>query len=110
MEDTLEKILRLLHPFMPYITEEIWHHLPGTGRSLLEADWPEFPESWLNDEAEDTMKFLQDIISEIRTIRTENRIPVKDKVNPLAGRRPAQPVGGQTPSGSHQASGRSGEH
>ncbi len=81
MEDTLEKILRLLHPFMPFLTEEIWHHLPGSGRSLLEAEWPEFPESWLDEEAEQTMKFLQDIISEIRTIRAENRIPVKDKVN-----------------------------
>jgi len=81
MEDTLEKILRLLHPFMPYITEEIWHHLPGSGRSLLEAEWPEFPEAWLDDAAESTMKFLQDIISEVRTIRAENRIPVKDRVN-----------------------------
>jgi len=81
MEDTLEKILRLLHPFMPYITEEIWHHLPGSGRSLLEAEWPEFPEAWLDEAAESTMKFLQDIISEVRTIRAENRIPVKDRVN-----------------------------
>lgn len=93
MENTLEKILRLLHPFMPYITEEIWHHLPGSGRSLLEAEWPEFPESWLDEEAEQTMKFLQDIISEIRTIRAENRIPVKDKVNLwLAGGRRSRSV------------------
>ncbi|MCR4395278.1 MAG: valine--tRNA ligase [Candidatus Saccharicenans sp.] len=81
MEETLEKIMRLLHPFMPFITEEIWHHLPGSGRSLLEADWPQFPESWLDEGAEVTMKFLQEIISEVRTIRAENRIPVKEKVN-----------------------------
>lgn len=81
IEETLEKIMRLLHPFMPFITEEIWHHLPGSGRSLLEAEWPEFPDNWLDEEAEGTMKFLQEIISEVRTIRAENRIPVKEKVN-----------------------------
>jgi len=84
MEDSLEKIMRLLHPFMPFmpfITEEIWHHLPGSGRSLLEAEWPELPDSWLDEEAESTMKFLQEIISEVRTIRAENRTPVKEKVN-----------------------------
>lgn len=81
MEDSLEKIMRLLHPFMPFITEEIWHHLPGSGRSLLEAEWPQFPDSWLDEGAESTMNFLQEIISEARTIRAENRIPVKEKVN-----------------------------
>lgn len=48
---------------------------------MLEAEWPEFPATWLDDEAEATMKFLQDVISEVRTIRAENRVPVKDKVN-----------------------------
>ncbi|MDY0231029.1 MAG: valine--tRNA ligase [Candidatus Saccharicenans sp.] len=81
MEDILKKILGLLHPFMPYITEEIWHHLPGTGRSLLESSWPEPPADWLDVEAEITMNFLQVIISEIRTIRAENRLPLKEKVN-----------------------------
>ncbi len=93
MEDTLEKILRLLHPFMPYITEEIWHHLPGSGRSLLEAEWPEFPPDWLDDGAEATMKFLQEVISEVRTIRAENRVPVKDRVSLwLAGGKPSRMV------------------
>jgi valyl-tRNA synthetase len=81
MEDTLKKILGLLHPFMPYITEEIWHHLPSTERSLLESSWPEPPADWLDEEAETTMNFLQEIISEIRTIRAENRLPLKEKVN-----------------------------
>jgi valyl-tRNA synthetase len=81
MEDALKKILGLLHPFMPYITEEIWHHLPGTGGSLLESEWPEPPADWLDEGAETTMNFLQEIISEVRTIRAENRLPVKEKVN-----------------------------
>lgn len=81
MEETLETILRLLHPFMPFITEEIWHHLPEAGRSLLEAQWPEPQPGWIDEEAEATMKFLQDIISEVRTIRAENKIPVPEKVD-----------------------------
>lgn len=81
MEDTLEKILRLLHPFMPFITEEIWHHLPDTGKSLLNTNWPEPQPDWLDEEAESAMKFLQEVISEVRTIRAENRLPVKEKVN-----------------------------
>lgn len=81
MEDTLDKILKLLHPFMPFITEEIWHHLPASGLSLLTESWPEANRRWLDEEAEETMRFLQALISEIRTIRAENQLPVKEKVN-----------------------------
>jgi valyl-tRNA synthetase len=81
MEDCLEKILRLLHPFMPFITEEIWHHLPESGKSLVTATWPEPEAGWLDEEAESVMKLLQEIISEARTIRAENHLPVKEKVN-----------------------------
>nr|MBP7870178.1 valine--tRNA ligase [Candidatus Saccharicenans sp.] len=81
MEDTLDKILKLLHPFMPFITEEIWHHLPESGLSLLTESWPEANRRWLDEEAEETMRFLQALISEIRTIRAENQLPVKEKVN-----------------------------
>jgi len=81
MEDILEKILHLLHPFMPFITEEIWHHLPDTGKSLVATQWPEPESGWLDEKAESAMKLLQDIISEVRTIRAENRLSVKEKVN-----------------------------
>jgi len=87
MEDTLDKILKLLHPFMPFITEEIWHHLPQSGLSLLTESWPEANEGWLDEEAEATMKFLQELISETRTIRAKNQLPVKEKVNLWIGDR-----------------------
>lgn len=95
MEETLETIMRLLHPFMPFITEEIWHHLPETGRSLLEASWPEPRPEWVDEEAEAAMKFLQEIISEVRTIRAENKIPPAEKVDLwiAEGRRSQQLVG-----------------
>jgi len=81
MVETLDQILRLLHPFMPFITEEIWHHLPGSGLSLLTESWPVAEEQWLDEEAEETMKFLQELISEVRRIRADNQLPVKEKVN-----------------------------
>jgi len=81
MQDTLTQILKLLHPFMPFITEELWHHLPGSGLSLLAETWPVADRRWLDEEAEETMKFLQELISEVRRIRAENELPVREKVN-----------------------------
>ncbi|HOM94675.1 MAG TPA: valine--tRNA ligase [Candidatus Saccharicenans sp.] len=81
MENTLDQILKLLHPFMPFITEEIWHHLPASGLSLLTESWPVADQQWLDEEAEETMKFLQELISEVRRIRAENQLPVREKVN-----------------------------
>jgi len=79
--ETLDRILRLLHPFMPFITEEIWQHLPLSQKSLAVASFPETEKSPRNEEAEANMELLQKVIVEVRTIRAENRIPPRDKVN-----------------------------
>jgi valyl-tRNA synthetase len=76
---TLDQILRLLHPFMPFITEEIWHHLPSPGKSLVTASFPEARADLKDAEAEAEMKLIQEIIVETRTIKAENRIPPKEK-------------------------------
>lgn len=75
---TLEKALRLLHPFMPFVTEEIWQHLraawPGSdawGESLMIAPWPQAGESQQDDEAEANMILLMDLIRQIRNARAE---------------------------------------
>jgi valyl-tRNA synthetase len=81
LTDTLDQILRLLHPFMPFITEEIWQHLPGTGRSITIAPFPAGREDWRDAGAEETMTLLQEVIIETRTIRTENKIRPKTKVD-----------------------------
>jgi valyl-tRNA synthetase len=78
---TLDQILRLLHPFMPFITEEIWQHLPSSRRSLAVASFPEADHRLKDEEAEAEMKVLQDVIIEARTVRAENRIPPKAKVS-----------------------------
>jgi len=67
----LETSLRLLHPFMPFITEEIWHKLPTEGNSLMNAPFPEFDVSEHNPEIEQTMNLVMDIITGIRNIRGE---------------------------------------
>ncbi|MGB9006711.1 MAG: valine--tRNA ligase [Candidatus Aminicenantales bacterium] len=89
LESTLDHILKLHHPFMPFITEEIWHHLPGAGRSLALAEFPAPRPEWKDEAVEAEMKALQEIIVQTRTIRTENKIPPHRKVGlwlrPLPG-------------------------
>ncbi|MTI58707.1 MAG: valine--tRNA ligase [Firmicutes bacterium] len=70
----LEKILRLLHPVMPFITEEIWQQLPGTGESIMIAPWPEIEQGVIIDEIEDKMALIMDVIKSIRNIRNEMKV------------------------------------
>ncbi len=80
LAETLDHILRLLHPFMPYITEEIWKHLPSSGKSLMIASFPQEDKNLKDKKAEKEMKRLQEAIVGVRTIRAENRIPPKQKI------------------------------
>lgn len=70
----LEDILKLLHPFMPYITEEIWAHLPGTSEKLIVASWPAVDEDMDYSEAVNAMEFTMDCIKSIRNIRAEMNV------------------------------------
>lgn len=76
----LDHTMRLLHPFMPFVTEEIWQHLPHEGESITVAPWPQVrPE--FNFEAEaGQMKLLVDIIRSVRNIRAEVNTPMSKKV------------------------------
>ncbi|NIM91215.1 MAG: valine--tRNA ligase [Candidatus Aminicenantes bacterium] len=78
--ESLDLILKLLHPFMPFITEEIWQHLPSAQKSLAVAPFPESNKSLRDEKAEGEMELLQQAIVEVRTIRAENRIPPRAKV------------------------------
>jgi len=78
--ETLDQILRLLHPFIPFITEEIWQNLPSSGESLVTASFPEARQDLINENVESEMEFLQDAIIGIRTIRAENKIPPKQEL------------------------------
>lgn len=66
----LEQTLALLHPIIPFVTEEIWSHLPGERAYLMLAPFPEPSSSWDDAQAEEEMKLLMEVISGLRTIRT----------------------------------------
>jgi valyl-tRNA synthetase len=67
----LEASLRLLHPFMPFITEEIWQKLPVAGESIMVAPFPEFDASGHAPEVEFSMGLVMDVIAGVRNIRGE---------------------------------------
>ena len=74
----LEHTLRLLHPFMPFITEEIWQHIPHEGKSIMVADWPTGEEAKLDDASEVEMTTIMETIKAIRNMRAEvNAAPSK---------------------------------
>ncbi len=78
-QHTLVTVLRgtmeLLHPFMPFITEEIWQHLPHQGETIMLQPWPEYNAELRNLDAENAMALLMDTITEIRRIRGEMKVP-----------------------------------
>jgi len=72
----LERTLRLLHPVMPFVTEEIWQALPHDGPSIMIAPWPVADRSDLSDRAETSMGTLMEVIRAIRNIRAEMNVPL----------------------------------
>jgi len=78
---TLDQILRLLHPFMPYVTEEIWQHLPVSDKSLALAPFPVSDSRSIDKDSETIMRILQDAIVEVRTLKAENVIPLRERIN-----------------------------
>jgi valyl-tRNA synthetase len=76
----LEKYLKLLHPFMPFITEAIWQNITHKGESIMTESFPEFDPEKVDKEAEDKVGMVFDVISEIRKIRSELKISPADRV------------------------------
>src|SRR5204862_3616776 len=75
----LDTILKLLHPVMPFITEELWAKTAEYGRPreqlLISSLWPVLPETYADAEAESEIGWLVDLITEVRTIRAEMNVP-----------------------------------
>ena len=75
LAEVLERTLRLLHPIIPFITEEIWQKLPNRkGESIMMAEWPRPQDGWDDPEAEAEFEALMDMIGGIRNIRGELNI------------------------------------
>lgn len=70
----LKNILKLLHPFMPFITEEIWQHLPGNDTPLILSSWPVYKDELNFLEAEESIEFIKSGIKGIRNARAEMNI------------------------------------
>ncbi len=73
----LDAALRLLHPFMPFITEELWHQLPqrAGAKSIALDAFPEARREWKKEEALEQFSLVQDVIKELRNIRAEMKLP-----------------------------------
>jgi valyl-tRNA synthetase len=77
----LDRTLRLLHPFMPFLTEEIWQHLPHeAGETITLAAWPSYDAKFEAEEAVKEMSLLMDVIRAVRNIRAEVNVPPGKKV------------------------------
>ena len=79
----LENILKLLHPFMPYITEEIWQALPNREAALIVSKWPEYKEELVFEKEEKATEYIENAIREIRNARSEMNIENSKKSNTL---------------------------
>jgi valyl-tRNA synthetase len=75
-----ESALRLLHPFMPFITEELWQSIPHNGESIVIAPYPEMESDPRDEKSESEMEIVQDIITKVRNIRSEMNVDSKQTV------------------------------
>lgn len=76
----LDRTLRLIHPFMPFISEEIWQHLPHRGESITVAEWPQYDAALEAPDAVQEMNLLIDVIRAVRNIRSEVNVPMSKKI------------------------------
>ena len=80
---TLDQILRLLHPIMPFVTEEIWSKIPREGTSLVVADYPVAHPEFDDHTAADGMAVLMELIRSVRNIRSEVNTPLSKPITLL---------------------------
>jgi len=80
LRTVLSHAYRLLHPIMPFLTEELWHALPGASGSIVTAAWPTPPAGWEDPEAESEMQALMDAAYGIRTLRADAGVAPRTEV------------------------------
>jgi valyl-tRNA synthetase len=77
-----ETSLRLMHPFIPFLTEELWQQLPHQGDTIVRAPYPTVTDEWIDQKSEREMTFVMEVISALRTIRSSFTIPNSTKIRP----------------------------
>ncbi|MEF9918910.1 MAG: valine--tRNA ligase [Eubacterium sp.] len=75
LNKVLVTILKLLHPFIPFITEEVYHYLPGSEKAIIVSQWPEYDETLCFQNQEKEVHFMMQCIKSIRNIRSEMDVP-----------------------------------
>jgi len=81
---TLRNILKLLHPFIPFITEEVWHSVKlADEKDLIVSEWPIAEKKYYDDQAEKDLVLVQQVIGSIRNIRGEMNVPPNKKAHVL---------------------------
>jgi valyl-tRNA synthetase len=76
----LDGILRMLHPFMPFVSEEIWQAIPHDGETLALAAWPSAKRTWVDAGAEKQVEFIQALVVAVRNLRAECNLPAGRRV------------------------------
>ena len=76
--------LRMLHPFMPFMTEEAWRYIPHAGDALIIADWPYADEAFIDDKIESRMNLLLELVREVRNTRGEFKVDPGKRILALA--------------------------
>ncbi len=77
----LDRLIRLLHPFMPFITEEIWQHMPNRSETITLVEWPESDGKFQDDGTEQQMHTIMEAIRAVRNIRAEMDVAHSRKAN-----------------------------
>jgi valyl-tRNA synthetase len=75
----LSHTLQLLHPFMPFVTEHLWQHLPHEGESIIISPWPKAQPQWDFTAEAGTMNIIMEAIKGIRNLRAESNVPMGKK-------------------------------
>ncbi|QWQ38454.1 valine--tRNA ligase [Gemella sp. zg-570] len=76
----LDASLKMLHPFMPFVTEEIWQHIPHTGESIVTSQFAEVKEELIFEKEKADMQLIQDLITAVRNIRSEVNAPMSREI------------------------------
>lgn len=80
----LDQLLVLLHPFMPFITEELWQRTGEAGsprqNMLVLTDWPDYPDTLVDPQADAEMDWVVRIVSEVRSVRAEMNVPAGSRI------------------------------
>ncbi len=81
LKTVLIQALKLLHPYMPFITEEIFCTLQGEEATIMLSQWPEYQEAWQFPQAEEAVEHVKDLVKGIRNTRTDMEVPPSKKAN-----------------------------